>query len=87
MCAGGRERERVAVAAAAAAVLPSIKKMEGRQVGHVAVDLDGGGLGSRDGLEFVKVHSEKLADGDVVKKDHVLLSHFKSADTPVAPAL
>jgi hypothetical protein len=42
--------------------------MEGWQVGHVAVDLDSGGLGSRDGLEFVKVHSEKLADGDVVEK-------------------
>jgi hypothetical protein len=61
--------------------------MEGRQVGHVAVDLDGGGLISQDGLEFVKVHSEKLADGDVVEKDHVLLSHFKSADARVAAAL
>jgi hypothetical protein len=71
----------------AAAASPGVKKMEGRQVGHVTVDLDSGGLGSRDGLEFVKVHSEKIADGDVVEKDHVLLSHFKSAAARVSAAL
>ena len=75
-----REREREGL-------LPGVKEMEGRQVGHVPVDLDGGGLCSRDGLELVKIHPEKLADGDVVEKNHILFPHFESADARVAAAL
>ncbi len=85
-----REREMVAAAAAAAAVaaaLPGVEKMEGQQVGHVAVDLDGGGLGSCDGLQVVKVNSENFPDGNVMEKDHVFLSHFESADAGVAATL
>ena len=61
--------------------------MEGRQVGHVAVDLDSGGLGSRDGLQFYKVDPEKRSDGNVVKKDHVFVFHFESANARIAAAL